>query len=193
MQQNKQTADDMPVEEKENEIREAACTPESEAPTGELPPQQEEPAEPTPDEQIAALRAELKEKDDRFLRMAAEYDNFRRRSKEEKDSIYDNALTDVVAGLLPVVDNLERAAAFDDGEQIKSGLALTAKAAQQALEKLGVSAVGAEGEIFDPKLHHAVMHIEDAQRAEGEIVEVFQKGYRKGNRIIRFAMVKTAN
>lgn len=149
--------------------------------------------EPTAEERIAALEAELKEKDDRFLRMAAEYDNFRRRSREEKAATYADALSDTVGELLPIIDNLERAAMYDDGEKVKEGLLMTAKSVSAALEKLGVETVGAVGETFDPNLHNAVFHIEDEAYGEGEIVEVFQKGYKKGNKIIRFAMVKTAN
>ena len=143
--------------------------------------------------EIETLKAEIKEKDDKYLRMAAEYDNFRRRSREEKDAIYENSLGDTVTALLPIIDNLERAALYDDGEKVKEGLAMTAKAAQSALEALGVEAFGATGETFDPNLHNAVLHIEDETLGEGEIVEVFQKGYKKGKRIIRFAMVKVAN
>ena len=150
-------------------------------------------AEPTAEERIAALEAELKEKDDRYLRMAAEYDNFRRRSREEKAATYADALADTVGELLPIIDNLERAAMYDDGEKVKEGLVMTAKSVTAVLEKLGVETVGAVGETFDPNLHNAVFHIEDESLSEGEIVEVFQKGYKKGNKIIRFAMVKTAN
>lgn len=149
--------------------------------------------EPTAEERIAALEAELKEKDDRFLRMAAEYDNFRRRSREEKAATYADALSDTVGELLPIIDNLERAAMYDDGEKVKEGLMMTAKSVSAVLEKLGVETVGTVGETFDPNLHNAVFHIEDENYGEGEIVEVFQKGYKKGNKIIRFAMVKTAN
>ena len=149
--------------------------------------------EPTAEERIAALEAELKEKDDKFLRMAAEYDNFRRRSREEKAATYADALADTVGELLPIIDNLERAALYDDGEKVKAGLMMTAKSVTSVLEKLGIETVGAPGEIFDPNLHNAVFHIEDENLKEGEIVEVFQKGYKKGNKIIRFAMVKTAN
>ena len=143
--------------------------------------------------EIEALNAEIKEKDDKYLRMAAEYDNFRRRSREEKDALYESSLGDTVEALLPIIDNLERAALYDDGEKVKEGLAMTAKAAQSALEALGVESFGAVGEAFDPNLHNAVLHIEDDTLGEGEIVEVFQKGYKKGKRIIRFAMVKVAN
>ncbi|MBP3590942.1 MAG: nucleotide exchange factor GrpE [Clostridia bacterium] len=149
--------------------------------------------EPTAEERIAALEAELKEKNDRYLRMAAEYDNFRRRSREEKAATYADALADTVGELLPIIDNLERAAMYDDGEKVKEGLVMTAKSVSAVLEKLGVETVGAVGETFDPNLHNAVFHVEDESLGEGEIVEVFQKGYKKGNKIIRFAMVKTAN
>ena len=153
----------------------------------------EEKAEPTAEERIAALEAELKEKDDKYLRMAAEYDNFRRRSREEKAAVYADALSDTVGELLPIIDNLERAAMYDDGEKVKEGLMMTAKSVSAVLEKLGIETVGAVGETFDPNLHNAVFHVEDESLGEGEIVEVFQKGYKKGNKIIRFAMVKTAN
>ena len=150
-------------------------------------------AAPSAEERIAALEAELKEKDDKYLRMAAEYDNFRRRSREEKAAVYADALADTVNELLPIIDNLERAALYDDGEKVKEGLMMTAKSVSAALEKLGVETMGAVGETFDPNLHNAVFHVEDENFGEGEIVEVFQKGYKKGNKIIRFAMVKTAN
>ena len=88
--------------------------------------------------EIEALKEEIKEKDDKYLRMAAEYDNFRRRSREEKDALYESSLGDTVEALLPIIDNLERAALYDDGEKVKEGLAMTAKAAQSALEALGV-------------------------------------------------------
>jgi len=143
--------------------------------------------------EIEKLNAEIKEKDDKYLRMAAEYDNFRRRSREEKDGIYESALADTVREILPMIDNLERAAGFDDGEKVKEGLVMIAKSTSEVLEKLGVEEFGAVGESFDPNIHNAVLHVEDESLGEGAIVEVFQKGYRKGKHIIRFAMVKTAN
>ena len=144
-------------------------------------------------EEIETLKAKIAEQDDKYLRMAAEYDNFRRRSREEKDGIYENALSDTVAQLLPIVDNLERAAMFDDGEKVKEGLVMTAKATVEVFAKLGVEEFGKVGETFDPNIHNAVLHVDDDAYGEGEIIEVFQKGYRKGKHIIRFAMVKTAN
>ena len=143
--------------------------------------------------EIDALKAQIAELNDKYLRMAAEYDNFRRRSREEKDSIYETALTDTVGELLPIIDNLERAAMYDDGEKVKEGLVMTAKAAIEVFKKLGVEDFGKAGETFDPNMHNAVMHVEDESFGEGEIVEVFQKGYKRGKRIIRFAMVKSAN
>ena len=142
---------------------------------------------------IAELEALIKEKDETHLRMAAEYENFRRRSKEERDATYSAAMADTVAELLPIIDNLERAALYDDGEKVKEGLAMTAKSVEAVFSKLGVESVGAVGETFDPNLHNAVLHGEDENLGEGEITDVFQKGYRAGSRIIRFAMVKTVN
>ena len=142
---------------------------------------------------IEELEALIKEKDDKYLRMAAEYDNFRRRSREEKDATYESALADTVSELLPIIDNLERAALYDDGEKVKEGLVMIAKSVETVFEKLKVEAVGKVGETFDPNLHNAVLHAEDDSLGEGEIVDVFQKGYKKGNKIIRFAMVKTVN
>jgi molecular chaperone GrpE len=144
-------------------------------------------------EEIEKLSAELAEVNDKYLRMAAEYDNFRRRSREEKEGIYAGALTDTITELLPIIDNLERAAAFDDGEKVKEGLVMISKSAEAVFEKLGIEAFGFPGDTFDPNLHNAVLHIEDENAGDGEIVEVFQKGYKKGKHIIRFAMVKVAN
>ena len=143
--------------------------------------------------EIEKLMAEIKERDDKYLRMAAEYDNFRRRSREEREATYESALADTVAELLPIIDNLERAANYDDGEKVKEGLGMTLKAVSAVLSSMGIESVGAAGESFDPNLHNAVMHIEDDAFGEGEIVEVFEKGYKKNKRVIRFAMVKTAN
>ena len=143
--------------------------------------------------EIEKLRAELAEKDNKYLRMAAEYENFRRRSREEREATYEAALADTVAELLPIIDNLERAANYDDGEKVKEGLGMTLKAASAVFSSMGIEAVGAVGETFDPNLHNAVMHVEDESFGEGEIVDVFEKGYKKNKKVIRFAMVKTAN
>ena len=144
-------------------------------------------------EEIAKLEARIAENDDKYLRMAAEYDNFRRRSREEKDAIYETAMADTIKELLPIIDNLDRAAGFTEGEKVLEGLVMTAKATAAVFDKLGVEEYGKPGDTFDPNIHNAVFHIDDDAYGEGEIVEVFQKGYKKGKHIIRFAMVKTAN
>ncbi len=143
--------------------------------------------------EIEELKATITVMEDKYLRMAAEYDNFRRRSKEEKDALYELAMADTVKELLPIIDNLYRATEFTEGEKILEGLILTAKTTADLFKKLGVEEFGKPGDIFDPNLHNAVLHIEDDSYGEGEIVEVFQRGYKKGKHIIRFAMVKTAN
>ena len=158
--------------------------------------QSEETKEPTLEElgaRVAELEALLKEKEDQHLRMAAEYENFRRRSREEKDAVYTEAVADTVGEILPIIDNLERAALYDDESKVKDGLVMIAKSVEGVFEKLKVEAVGKVGDTFDPNLHNAVLHAEDDSLGEGEIVEVYQKGYKKGNKIIRFAMVKTVN
>lgn len=142
---------------------------------------------------IEELETLLKEKEDQHLRMAAEYENFRRRSKEEREATYTDAVADTVGEILPIIDNLERAALYDDEGKVKEGLVMIAKSVETVFEKLKVETVGKIGETFDPNLHNAVLHAEDDSLGEGEIVEVFQKGYKKGNKIIRFAMVKTVN
>ncbi len=144
-------------------------------------------------DKIAELEQKLKEAEDKHLRMAAEYDNFRRRTREEKEATYSAALSDTVAELLPIIDNLERAVEFDDPEKVREGLRMIASTTDAALGKLGVESFGKVGDSFDPNLHNAVMHDEDDSGRENEIDMVFQKGYKKGNKIIRFAMVKTVN
>ncbi len=142
---------------------------------------------------IAELEGQIKERDDKHLRMAAEYDNFRRRSREEKEATYENAMADTVARLLPIIDNLERAVACAEEGATRDGVMMVLKSVADIFADMGIESVGKVGDTFDPKLHNAVMHDDDPERGEGEIVEVYQKGYKKGNRIIRFAMVKTVN
>ena len=143
--------------------------------------------------QIEALQADLAAKADQHLRLAAEYDNFRRRTAKERDGIYADAFAEALATLFPVVDNLERAAQYSDGENVAKGVALTLKSVQDTLEKLGISAIDPVGEPFDPNLHNAVMHVEDETLGESVVAEVLQKGYVRGERVLRYAMVKVAN
>ena len=142
---------------------------------------------------LAAAEDAQKAGDDRYLRMLAEYDNFRRRAAKEKDGIYADAYSDAIGALLPVRDNLDRAVGCTDAEALSGGLALTLKSFTEALAKLGVEEIKAEGETFDPNLHNAVMHVDDESAGEGQVVEVFQKGYKKGDKVIRHAVVKVAN
>ena len=142
---------------------------------------------------VSELEEELKALNDKYLRMAAEYENFRRRSKEERDATYNNAMADTVKEILPIIDNLERAESFDDAEKVKAGLVMISTSVKGVLEKLGVESYGNVGEQFDPNIHNAIMHDEDESLGENEIIDVFQKGYKKGTKIIRFAMVKSVN
>ena len=145
------------------------------------------------EEKIKELEGKLSESEDKYLRLAAEYENFRRRSREEREGVYAGAVGDAVAALLPIIDNLERAGAYTDGEKVIDGLKMIIGSVGQTLEKLGVESFGAPGDKFDPNIHNAIMHEDDDSGREGEITDVFQKGYRKGKHIIRFAMVKTVN
>ncbi len=144
-------------------------------------------------EEKEKLEAELAEEKDKYLRLAAEYDNFRRRSQKEKEGIYTDAIVDAVKEILPFFDNLERAGQFKEAEKVAEGLAMMAKMSDGMLEKLGVTRFGTVGEKFDATWHNAVMHIDDEAYGENEITDVFQVGYRRGDKVIRFAMVKVAN
>lgn len=144
-------------------------------------------------EEKEKAEAELAEEKDKYLRLAAEYDNFRRRSQKEKEGIYTDAIVDAVKEILPFFDNLERAGQFKEAEKVAEGLAMMAKMSDGMLEKLGVTRFGTVGEKFDATWHNAVMHVDDDTYGENEITDVFQVGYRRGDKVIRFAMVKVAN
>lgn len=145
------------------------------------------------EEALEKAKTELAETSDKYLRVCAEYDNFRKRSAKERDGLYSDAYSDALKEVLPVIDNLERASQYTEPDKVAEGLALIFKAAEDMLKKLGVETFGEAGEQFDPNLHNAVMHIEDEEKGENEIIDVFQKGYRKGDKIIRHAMVRVAN
>ena len=142
---------------------------------------------------LEAGKTELAALNDKYLRMMAEYDNFRRRSKAEKDSVYSDAYADAINEILPIIDNLERAEAYDSSADVNTGVAMILNAAREALKKMGVEEIAAEGCEFDPNVHNAVMHIDDDSLGENVISAVLQKGYRRGDRIIRYAMVQVAN
>ena len=145
------------------------------------------------EKQLEESKAELAAEKDKYMRMIAEYDNYRRRTAKEKDGIYADAYADALKGILPILDNLERAVGVSEAEALQKGLSMTLKGTEDALAKMGVTAFGEKGETFDPEKHNAVMHIEDEQYGESEITEVYQKGYAKGDKILRFAMVIVAN
>ena len=136
----------------------------------------------------------IKEEQEKYLRLAAEYDNFRKRSQKERDSLYNDIKADTLLKFLPVYDNLERAlkqATAD--EAYRKGVEMIMNQFNATLEKLGVSRIESLGQKFDPSLHNAVMHVDDEEKGENEIVEVFQEGFKYGEKVIRFAMVKVAN
>lgn len=132
---------------------------------------------------------------DKYTRLAAEYDNFRKRSQKEKESVYGEAIEDAVKGLLPVIDNLQYASKYGnaDPEKFAEGVRLILDKLPENLAKLNVKPFGAPGDTFDPNLHNAVMHEENDAYGEGEIIDVLQCGYLYGDRVIRYAMVKVAN
>ena len=131
---------------------------------------------------------------DRYLRLMAEYDNFRKRTTREKDEIYGNAASSILAKLLPVQDNFERARQYDCGsEEFAKGFEMIEKNFCETLSALGVEPFGQVGEPFDPEQHHAVMHLEDETLGENVVAVVLQKGYKMGGKVLRPAMVQTAN
>ena len=172
-----------PEEGREEKIAEE--TPEAEV--VETPAAPEAEVLPTADE---LLRAE-KEK---YLRLAAEYDNYRKRSQKEREALYTDIRVSTVNEFLPVYDNLERALRQETADEaFKQGVEMTMQGFTACLEKLGVHVFGDVGEAFDPNIHNAIMHCEDETLGENVIAEVFQRGFILGERVIRFAMVKVAN
>lgn len=180
------------VEETEEPVRE------SKSAKGEKKKQKKAEAE------LTELKKTLDQKDlaiaelnDKYLRLGAEYDNFRKRSAKEKEGIYADACCDILTQILPVLDNLERAALYNTEESAETplgkGLELTLKSFTETLNKLGVAEIEALGKPFNPDLHNAVMHVDDESFGEGEVVEVFMKGYAKGDKVLRYSMVKVAN
>lgn len=192
----KQTAQGQPEEVKENsapqdtaeeieteEIKTETAKAE-EGKTEEAKPQEQK---PDPTAEYAALN-------DKYLRICAEYDNFRKRSQKEKDGLYADVKAETLKKFLPVYDNLVRALnQSTEDEAYYRGVEMIMTQFNTTMEKLGVTEIESLGKKFDPAFHNAVMHVEDAEKGENEIVEVFQKGFIMGDRVIRFAMVKVAN
>lgn len=150
------------------------------------------------DELKKSLDAEKKRADeatDKYMRVAAEYDNFRKRSQKEKEAVYGDAASDTIQGILPILDNLQYAQKYQNGdlEKFAEGVGLILGKASETLEKMNIRQFGAVGEQFNPEIHNAILHTEDESFGENEIVEVLQRGYMYGDRVIRYAMVKVAN
>ena len=147
-------------------------------------------------EKMEGLAKQLAEEHDQYLRLAAEYDNYRKRTAKEKEGIYANAKIDTIKGMLPVYDNLERGLAqfgAEDDDPHKKGLEMIFNQYKEALTKLGVTPIDCVGKKFDPERHNAVMHIEDESCGENTVVEVLQQGFMLGDKVLRFAIVKVAN
>lgn len=146
------------------------------------------------EEAAAAAAEEYAILNDKYLRVCAEYDNFRKRSQKEKDALYGDIKANVLSSFLPVYDNLVRALSVKtEDEAYAKGVEMIMTQFNTTLEKLGVEEIPALGEKFNPEFHNAVMHVDDESAGENEVVEVFQKGFKTGDKIIRFAMVKVAN
>ena len=150
-------------------------------------PQEESPPEPTVEELIGIER-------DKYMRLAAEYDNFRKRSQRERDSLYREVKMETVSKMLPVYDNLQRALKLTCADEaFYKGIEMTMSQFMNIFDELGVKPIEALGQKFDANLHNAVMHVEDDEHGEGEIIEEFQQGFMMGDKVIRHSMVKVAN
>ena len=190
-----------PESQQETEIKEEAGTePEKteEKTAGKKEDKKASKKDGKPDEEKKEAQSspaeELKGANDRYLRLLAEYDNYRKRSQKEKDNLYADIKSDTVAKFLPVYDNLVRALAQStEDEAYRRGVEMIMTQFNTTLEKLGATKIECLGQKFDPSLHNAVMHVEDEEKSENEIVEVFQDGFMMGEKVIRFAMVKVAN
>ncbi len=171
-----------------------------EQPEGTEAVEEAEPQADTPGPEVEAPEAEeapIVEQvvpKDQFLRLAAEYDNYRKRTAKEKENLWTDAKADTVQAFLPVYDNLERALKQETADEAyKKGVEMTMNQLKEVFAKLGVTEIDAQGKPFDPNLHNAVMHIEDENLGENIVAQVFQAGFMLGEKVIRFAMVQVAN
>jgi len=186
-----------PMEEETSQTaQEAAETPETEEPKAKK--KKKEKGYTFTREQVEQMELAAKQLEsvkDQFVRLSAEYDNYRKRTTKEKDNIYQDAKADTVKAFLDVYDNLERAAAAEGGEDSphKKGLEMIFAQYKDILKKLGVEEIAAKGQPFDPEKHNAVMHIDDEAYGENEVAQVFQAGFTMGDKVIRYAIVQVAN
>ncbi len=180
----------MPKKSREEESQEKAGeTPEVQETAPEDAPEKKEPekTEPTAEELLA-------EEKDKYIRLYAEYENYRKRSAKEREALYSQVKADTVTGFLPVYDNLERALKTGCADEaFLKGVEMTMTQLEGVFEKLGLKPIEAVGKPFDANLHNAVMHVEDESYGENQVVEEFQKGFMLGDKVIRFSMVKVAN
>lgn len=170
------------------EAAEEACT--KEAATEEVNEDKKEKCSKKAEKEIEALKAQLAESNDKYLRLAAEYDNFRKRSAKEKSDIYTDAYSDAIKALLPLADSLDKALEFNPDDD---GIKALCKLLTDTFAKIGVTAIDSDGAEFDPNLHNAIMHEEDEAMGENVVAQTFQKGYTLGEKVIRHAMVKVVN
>ena len=140
--------------------------------------------------EIEELNKKLAEANDKYLRLAAEYDNYRKRSSKEKGEAYTEAYSDAVKAFLPVADSLDKALEFTPDDE---GIKAISKQFYDSCEKIGVSVIESDGKVFDPELHNAIMHEDDETKPENTVTQTFMKGYKLGDKVIRHAMVKVAN
>lgn len=195
--------------ENEKEKEQESCPPNPEAETAE-PSAEKEPEQPedskeskkekkkklsADQEKLQQLQEEFEAHKQQHLRVLAEYDNFRKRTQNEKNAIYNNAVSDTVQAILPIADNIERALSQENAsaEDMRKGVEMIESQIAAAFEKLGIKAIGETGEPFDPQIHNAVAHIDDENLGENVIAAVYQKGYMLGDRVVRHAMVQVAN
>lgn len=180
--------------EQVNEKKQAEQTQPNEETTEEETPQTESPKDDL-QAQLDEAKEELKKQKELLLRTAAEYDNFRKRTEREKFALYSDATSAAVTEFLPVADNLERALEQKDCsmEDLRKGVEMVQSQMKNALKKLGVNEMGEIGEVFNPDLHNAVSHVDDEDAGENTITQVFQKGYKIDDKVVRHAMVQVAN
>ena len=184
---------EIPVEETEAPVKPEVEETKEEAPVEETP-KEEKPKEEPQETELEKAQKALAAEHDKYLRLAAEYDNFRKRSIKEKDARYADAKADTVGKFLPVYDNLERALANETSDEAyKKGVELIMTELRKIMTGLGVEEFGEKGDAFDPNAHNAVMHIESEELGENVIAQVFQKGFKIGDKVIRHAVVQVAN
>ena len=180
------------AEEAKAQEAKADETKQAEPPKTEEAPQQAAEADPKQVEE--AVKAAVQEQEDKYMRLLAEYDNYRKRSQKEKEASWSNAKAETIKEILPVYDNLARALQQETADEAYAkGVEMIMTQLKNALEKLGVEEIPAAGQPFDPNLHNAVMHVDDEELGENVVAEVFQAGFKLGDKIIRHAMVKVAN